>query len=268
MVTATLLAALLCLVMVLPYLPGPFDASAAALSFVVQVGSYASLLLVPVGLVWMVGRSRSELWHRLALVLGGMVAFVITIAAASMNQLALGVLLGVGAIYLLRAARRRTRSEPESIGSRRRSIPIFLVGVPLILVTFRSTVLPLAADWSRNRAIWNSTALIAEIESFHRRRGHYPVSLLSQNSDFPTGVVGIDRFHYEPHGEAYNLFFLRPHLALDAEEAVVFNPRDEHHVTSHDLDLLQFDGEQLDLRRGDRRRTGLAQPHWISILLE
>jgi len=51
---------------------------------------------------------------------------------------------------------------------------------------------------------------------------------------------------------AYNLFFVRPHIGLDAEEAVVFNPRDEHHFTSHALDILQYDGEQLDLRRGDR----------------
>jgi hypothetical protein len=45
----------------------------------------------------------------------------------------------------------------------------------------------------------------------------------------------------------------------------MFNPRNEHRFTSHELDLLQYDGEQLDLRRGDRRRTPLPQPHWISI---
>ena len=76
------------------------------------------------------------------------------------------------------------------------------------------------------------------------------------HGDFPTEVVGIERYHYEPNGEAYNLFFVRPHFALDAMEAVMFNPRDEHQFTSHELDILQYDGEQLDLRRGDRRRTG------------
>jgi hypothetical protein len=34
------------------------------------------------------------------------------------------------------------------------------------------------------------------------------------------------------------------------------------------LDILQYDGQQLDLRRGDRRRTRLTQPDWISILLD
>jgi hypothetical protein len=86
--------------------------------------------------------------------------------------------------------------------------------VPLILVTFRATVLPRAAGWSRDRAIQHSAALIAQIESFRQRRGHYPVSLQSRSPDFPTGVVGIERFHYEPNGEAYNLFFVRaPHRA-------------------------------------------------------
>jgi hypothetical protein len=49
---------------------------------------------------------------------------------------------------------------------------------------------------------------------------------------------------------------------------VMFNPRDEHRFTSHELDLLQYDGEHLALRRGDRRRTSLRQAHWMSILFD
>jgi hypothetical protein len=128
--------------------------------------------------------------------------------------------------------------------------------------------MPRAADWSRTRAIQHSDALIAEIEAFRQRRGHYPVSLQSLNRDVPTGVVGIERFHYEPNGEAYNLFFVRPAVALDAMEVVIFNPRNEQRFTSHELDILQYDGDRLDLRRGDRRRTPLAQPHWVSILFD
>src|SRR5690606_33433794 len=41
----------LCLAMLLPYLPGGYDASAAALSFVAQVASLLSVLLVPVIIV-------------------------------------------------------------------------------------------------------------------------------------------------------------------------------------------------------------------------
>jgi hypothetical protein len=268
MIPAILLAAVLCLVMVLPYLPGRFDASAATFSFVVQVAGYVSLLMVPVGLAWMVSRRRFKLWYRLALALAGLVAFVITIGAVAVNQLAIGVMLGVGAVIFLRTVIRRSRTALERVGHERNPIPYYLVCVPLILVTFRATALSRAADWSRDRAILHSAPLIAEIESFRQRRGHYPVSLQSLHGDVPTGVVGIERFRYEPNGEAYNLFFVRPHVALDAMEAVMFNPRDEHRFTSHELDILQYDGEQLDLRRGDRRRTRLAQPHWISIFLD
>jgi hypothetical protein len=145
---------------------------------------------------------------------------------------------------------------------------LYLVCIPLVLVTFRTAVLPRMADWSRDRAIRHSAGLVAVIEAFRQRRGHYPVSLHSLNSDVATGVIGIERFHYEPNGDAYNLFFVRPHIELDAMEVVLFNPRDEHRFTSHELDLLQYDGEQLDRRRGDRRRTPLARPHWISILFD
>lgn len=41
----------LCLAILLPYLPGGYDASAAALSFVAQVASLLSVLLVPVIIV-------------------------------------------------------------------------------------------------------------------------------------------------------------------------------------------------------------------------
>jgi hypothetical protein len=34
------------------------------------------------------------------------------------------------------------------------------------------------------------------------------------------------------------------------------------------LDLLQYDGEQLALRRGDRRRTPLDHPQWVSFLFD
>jgi hypothetical protein len=266
MIRAIVLTAVLCLVMILPYLPGRFDASASALSFVVRVGSYVSLLMIPLGLAWMVSPRRSRLWCRLALGLTGVIASVITFSTVLANQLAVGVMLGFGAIVLLRTAYRRFRTGLDHGGPQK--IPIYLVCIPVILVTFQATVLPYAAAWSRDRAIRHSAPLIDAIESFRQRRGHYPVSLQSLNRDVPTGVVGIERFHYEPNGETYNLFFVRLHNELDAKEVVLFNPRDEHRFTSHELDILQYDGEQLDLRRGDRRRTQLAHRHWISILFD
>lgn len=266
MLAPILLTALLCVAMLLPYLPGSFDASAAAVSFMVQVGSYVSLLFVPVGLAWLVSRKRVALWRRLALAGAAVVAFAITLAAAAQDQPTVGVFAGIGVFALPWTMWRRASVADADRG--RTLLPISLVCIPLVLVTFRSTGVVRAAEWSRDRAIRHSAPLIAAIESYRERRGAYPVSLRSLNRDVPTGVMGIERFHYEPAGDAYNLFFIRPHIELDAMEVVLFNPRDEHRFTSHELDILQYDGEELDRRRGDRRRTRLTQPHWVSILFD
>lgn len=268
MLPSALLTTLLCVTMLLPYLPGGFDASAATFSFMVQVAAYVSLLLVPVGLAWLVGGRRVTFWHRIAMVLVGLLTVAMILAGAAQNQLATGVVVGVGTFFLLRRVIRPARAVVNDTGDARRAVPIALVCVPLILVAFRNTVLPRAAAWSRDRAIQHRAVLIAQIEAFYERRGDYPVSLRSLNRDFPTGVRGIERFEYEPNGQAYNLFFIRPHIEVDAMEVVLYNPRDEHRFTSHELDILQYDGEDLDRRRGDRRRTPLAQPHWISILFD
>lgn len=268
LLSTILLVAILCAAMLLPYLPGRFDASAATLSFLTRAASYASLLLSPVGLAWMINRRQSRLWHRTALVLAGLIAFVTAVSAVAVNQLAIGVILGIGAAAFIWRAYRRVRVGSLPVDDGGYSLPFRLALLPILLVTFDATVLPRAAQWSRDRAIEHSVPLITEIESFRQRRGHYPVSLQSLNRDVPTGVVGIERFLYEPNGEAYNLFFVRPHIELDAQEVVMFNPRDEHRFTSHELDLLQYDGEHLDLRRGDRRRTPLRQAHWKSILFD
>jgi hypothetical protein len=265
---ASMIGAATCLAMMLPYLPGRFDASAAALSFAAQVAVCVSLLIVPIGLGWAIQPRSSTIWRRAALAVAVIVALAIAGAAASMNQLVLGVVLGSGVIAGSWTAFRQARPDADAERRRHMPIPFLLLGLPLVLVTFRLAAVPPAADWSRDRAIRHSAALMAEIESFRQRRGHYPASLHSLNPDVPTGVVGIERFHYEPSGGAYNLFFVRPHVELDAWEVVLFNPRDEHRFTSHELDILQHDGEQLDQRRGDRRRTPLAHAHWVSILFD
>lgn len=268
MIPVLLFIAILFLGMLLPHLPGRYDASATTLSFVIQVASYASLLLAPVGLAWIVSPRRVRLWQGLTWVVAGLVVLVIAVSAAAVNQLALGVILGIGAFTLLRLLRRGTRADMERLGGVRHRLAVYLTVVPVLLVTFVAIVLPRVSAWSRDRAIQHCAVLIAEIEAFRQRRGHYPVSLQSLNRDVPTGVVGIERFHYEPNGEAYNLFFVRPAVALDAKEVVMFNPRNEQRFTSHELDILQYDGEQLDLRRGDRRRTPLVQSQWVSILFD
>jgi len=268
MIPVLLLVAVLFLGMLLPHLPGRYDASAAALSSAIQVASHASLLLVPVGLAWLLAPRRARVWQRCARVVGALVMLAVVAGAAAVNHLATGVVLAAGALGLLRAVRRRTLAETVRIEGRRHRLAFSLAVVPLVLVTFAHAAVPRAAAWSRDRAIRHAARFVAAIEAFRQRRGHYPVSLRSLHADFPTGVMGIERFEYDPNGDSYHVFFVRPAVALDAQEVVMFHPLDAHCFASHELDILQFDGETLALRRGDRRRTALAQPHWVSILFD
>src|SRR5690606_7068077 len=115
----------------------------------------------------------------------------------------------------------RTLVRGDHDARERSPIAVALVAVAIVLVAFQVTILPRAAERSRDRAIRQSTSLIEAIEAFRERRGHYPISLQSLNRDVPTGVIGIERFQYEPNGDAYNLYFVRPHIALDAMEVVM-----------------------------------------------
>ena len=111
------------------------------------------------------------------------------------------------------------------------------------------TVVERAIAFSRSRAIRNSAPLITAIERYRVTNGQYPRSLLSVNPDFWSGVIGIPKYHYEPHGDAYNLFFEQFTYRLGTREFVMDNPRDEHVMTSHALDLLELTPEQLAVER-------------------
>ncbi|HKX46752.1 MAG TPA: hypothetical protein VJP77_08620, partial [Planctomycetota bacterium] len=115
---------------------------------------------------------------------------------------------------------------------------------------------------SRERAIANAAPLIEALEGYRARHGRYPTSLLALHGDVDPGVVGVERYRYEPSGDAYNLVFEQPALDLATQELVVYNPRDEHVATGHALDLLEFTGRDLELRRGHYAEHAARQPHW------
>lgn len=252
--------------MMLPHFPGRYDGSAEALSFAVRMGSYASLLLVPAGIGMLILPGRRRLWSTIVAAALAVTALAITTSFIVGNQAALGVVSGIGWVILLRQAIRRWHQGGFSGSSRQGWY--YLVIPPIALLVFQVLVLPRAASWSRDRAIQNCAPLIEAIERYRERHKEYPPSLHSLNSDFPTGVAGIERFHFEPAGQAYQIYFVRQHVEPDAKEVILFNPRDEHRFPSHDLDILEFDGAQLAARRGDWRRLQLDQPHWISVLFD
>ena len=98
-----------------------------------------------------------------------------------------------------------------------------------------------------------------------QKNGSYPLSLQALHSDILPGIIGIKQYYYEPNGNGYNLYFKQFSDEMDVEEIVMYNKLDEHAFAAHLLDILEYSGQELTLRRGDRRRYRLSSPHWIYI---
>jgi hypothetical protein len=260
--------ALIILITLLPFLPGSYDPLAAPLSMMARVLGFTGLLLVPVGILW----TASGYWRRLsgweyafaitALIAWSIVSGIVALAALSFGGLSLGVATLALAAYVVFKMKRRvatfTTATPGSI----RAPALYLLIVPLSVFLIQQALVRRAVEFSRDRAIRNAAPLIADIERHRAQRGQYPASLLSVWKDYSPSVIGIERFHYEPSGDAYNLLFEQPASDLATREFVVYNPRDEQVATSHAMDLLQYSPEHLERTRGYYAVHATRHPHW------
>lgn len=264
-VTAAIMLATL-----LPFLPGGYDTFAAPLSLMARVFGFVGLLLVPVGAFWVAsGYSRRFAGRQFGIAIAALIASSIVWVLVSLGALATsGVLLGVGAIafwiYVVSRAWPRLRLLKSATPRATSSFACYLLIVPIAVTLLQMAVVPRAIAFSRNRAIQNSAPLIAEIERHRAANGRYPASLLSVHADIHPGVIGIEKYHYEPSGDAYNLLFEQPALHFGTREFVVYNPRDQQTVTSHRLDRLQLTPSELALEhtRGHNAAHDAGHPHW------
>lgn len=136
--------------------------------------------------------------------------------------------------------------------------------MPVASALLQFALVERAIESSRNWAMRNAAPLIAAIEQHRTVNGHYPMSLLSVWRDDSPGLVGIERYQYEPHFDAYNLMLEQFTYRFGTREFVVYNPRDEQAVTAHALDLLQLTPQQLALerQRGHYEEQLARVPHW------
>jgi hypothetical protein len=260
----TAATALIVFCTLLPFLPGPYDSNAAALSLMCQLFGMAGLLLVPVGALCVLSRYWSVLAGKhfglgmTALVVGSLLLLVVSLGGlASGLVLSVGV-FAVGAYAAARMARRLRSLTPAAV----HALGLYLLIVPVAVVLLQFTLIGPAIEFSRGRAIRNSAPLIAEIERYHAAHGRYPSSLLSLWNDIWPSVIGIKEFRYEPSGDAYNLVFEQVAWSFGTREFVVYNPRDQQVMTSHLLDLLQLAPQDLDRQRGFYAVHDLPYPHW------
>jgi hypothetical protein len=142
-----------------------------------------------------------------------------------------------------------------------------LVVAPIVVLAAQTMLVDAVTAQARDRAIANGAPLIAEIERYRTRRGVYPESLFSIWGDYKPSIVGIERYHYERSGEAYNVIFKEPSLGFGTRRFVVYNPRDTQRVTIHEQDRLLLDEAALDAdNAGYTVVQPLPQAHWKAFL--
>jgi len=254
----------------LPFLPGGYDKLAVPLSAMAQIVGTAGLLVVPFGALRLAVERLPRLarWRfgstLLALISASFVWALVLVVALIHSGLAFGIVVLAAGGYAVRRTLttlgklRRGATDAPSV------IPLYLIIVPVASALLQFALVERAIESSRNRAMHNAAPLIAAIEQYRAVNGHYPVSLLSVWRDYSPGVVGIERYQYEPHFEAYNLVFEQFTYRFGAREFVVYNPRDEQAVTAHAFDLLQLTPQQLAIERqsGYYEQQLAPAPHW------
>ncbi|MGV8091068.1 MAG: hypothetical protein AB2L24_04300 [Mangrovibacterium sp.] len=274
-VTILLICGLIVLCMFRPFMPGRYDNLSVPLSFMTQIFSFSSLLLVPLGLIWIVLKrltSNREVINRrfanVTLLIFGLLSLIVSIGPFSQNNASFAILFLATTFFVLTKLFLKFKKGNISEILKSHPIPIYLTIIPVIITVVRIVFIGTAVEFSRDTAIKNSEPLIQAIENYYDRNGYYPISLQALHPDIQPEVIGISQYHYEPNGDAYNLYFKQFSDELDVDEIVMFNKLNEHYFTSHSMDILEYSGEDLVLRRGDRRRFNLSTPNWIYIKFE
>ena len=260
----------------LPFLPGRYDALAVTLSTMSQVFGMVGLLFTPIGVLWLVYELRKrkpedqalrkkDKGYRYAItsvVILSLSALIVSLAAF-VNGFSIGfITLALWTFIASRVMAGLKRMKNAEVGPIN-LMPLYLIVVPAVAAVTQFTLVGPATEFSRSYAIEKCTRLIDDLEEFHRSHGKYPSSLQSLWEDYGPLVTGIERFHYEPHGDAYNISFEQFRLyPLGTREIVVYNKLDEHAVFSHNTDRLTWEGEALRVRQGYFAVHDLRNPHW------
>jgi len=267
------------LIMVYPFLPGQYDVLAFPLSTIVQLLGTVGLLLVPLGALWLVYELRKRVRRNrnlpitnreyyfavISLIAAALLFILISLFASFGIGISFGVLTFILWLYaisrLIPVLKLMKKGETENINP----TPFYLIFVPLIILLFQLTLAAPLTEFSRNRAIANSNEFISDIEAYHDEYGHYPVSLVAMWKDYYPDVVGVEKYHYLPYGQSYNLFFEQPRFLLDnigTREWVVYNPDDEQRMYSHTAWFLLLTPEELDRSQGWYDVHDAGSPHW------
>lgn len=271
--------------MLYPFMPGTYDNLAITISVMAQTFGVAGLLLVLIGGLWLAyewwrqSRRRRNLTLKaggyafalLAIIASALVAIVLAIAAAASGSLVFGLLTLIVWAYVASRLRPPLKSLRQTERAYFSVVPIYLTIVPLAALILQLVIAAPATAFSRNHTIAMSAEIVTDIENYHAANGRYPTSLLAVYGDYAPSVVGVERYHYAPTREGYNLAFRQPRFVLDdfgVAEFVVYNPRDEHYMISHTSWILLLSPAQVNATQGWFAVRPAASPHWRSYLFD
>ena len=205
--------ALIMVITLLPFMPGSYDPLAEPLSVLARVFGFSGMLLVPVALLW----TMSPYWRVLssreyalaitALIAWSMISAILSMVAFAVGGRSLGLATLALAAYAVFKIKHRIATFRTARPGSVRAPALYLLVVPLAVFLLQQAFVRPAIEFSRDRAIRNAAPLIADIERYRAERGRYPASLLSVWKDYSPSVMGVERFRYEPSGDAYNLLF-------------------------------------------------------------
>lgn len=261
------LTLLINLCMIYPFLPGRYDALAVPLSTMVQMFGVAGLLLVPVGALWLIHdvRARNHKKQNLhsadrayyfaiaSLIAASIIVMVVFLFVCLGISIALAVLVLALWLYALSRLLPKLKLLKKAEAGNINPLPLYLIIIPLTLLFFQVVLADPLTEFSRNHAIANSNKFVNDIEEYHAKYGHYPVSLAAMWKDYYPDIVGTEKFHYSPFGKSYNLFFEQPRFLFNnigTREWVVYNPNNEHRMFSHTAWFLLLTPEELERSQG------------------
>lgn len=247
-----------------PFMPGSHDSLAVALSTMAQVLGWTGLLMVPIGGLWFaheladrrnrrIGSATSSARrHYLAYCAIG-ASLVVAAGTALAALIQVGPSLSVATLAIAACVVRRSL---VTVGRLKATplpgfnpTPLYLIIVPSTLVCAHLVLFPAAVESSRKRTIAGAERLIAAIEEYRAERSRYPISLASVHHDYDPTTVGVERYHYEPQGGAYNVYFEHLTVPIGTQEFVMYNPLGQHSMIVHNQDTLEAPSGQVEQER-------------------
>jgi hypothetical protein len=232
-----LVALLVTLASVAPFLPGPQNDFSHGLSQFAQIIGYIGLFFIPFGLIWLIIEIRNRNGQKLNRWTNGYYPALLTISPffvlitiqffrgireGGQVEMAPFIFIWLGVAYVVyRIQKLKSKTEYQF-----NKAPVYIVLIPLIALLTSQFAVEKIAELTRETAIQKTEPLIAAIEKFKSEKGEYPEKLEDLTGKYIQSIpifhkMGNSAYFYEKRGNVYQLSFER-NWHWNATEAVVY----------------------------------------------